>query len=280
MLAYREAAGRQVLARLEDSFQNILAELASTVMTVGPRGQDLRFWTGRRLIGIRQKVDELARQGVYAAFGDIRDAAIQIAYSDARWLSNALQEAGLRGSFAKRDVRRRVVYSPFEGQTLMQWRRAYAAMTRGVVLRATQSFLVDGQRDGAFESIARGGFAKTFRDLKTVFNTAMTHAGALATQEVAKKFGAKRVLWVSVLDNRTSDICLNLDGSIFPIDEGPRPPAHFNCRSIVIPLFWDDDVTYVSPEEWATRLGLPRVKKFTDAAPPTLTLDQLRKFED
>ena len=108
----------------------------------------------------------------------------------------------------------------------------------------------------------------------------MTHAGALATQEIAKKYGAKRVLWVSVLDARTSDICINLDGSIFAIDEGPRPPAHFNCRSIVVPLFWDDDVTFVSPEEWSARLGLPRVKKFTDATSITLTLDQLRKFED
>lgn len=47
------------------------------------------------------------------------------------------------------------------------------------------------------------------------------------------------VQWVAVLDNKTSDICQSLDGTVFPVDEGPRPPAHPNCRSQVVPIVKD-----------------------------------------
>ena len=42
--------------------------------------------------------------------------------------------------------------------------------------------------------------------------------------------------YVATLDARTSAICRSLDGKIFPVGKGPRPPQHFNCRSITIPI--------------------------------------------
>lgn len=42
------------------------------------------------------------------------------------------------------------------------------------------------------------------------------------------------VEWVSTLDSRTSLTCMGLDGKVFPIGEGPRPPAHWSCRSTVV----------------------------------------------
>ena len=47
---------------------------------------------------------------------------------------------------------------------------------------------------------------------------------------------APRVLWVSTLDHRTSAICQSLDGKTFAQGRGPRPPAHVQCRSVVVPL--------------------------------------------
>ena len=42
------------------------------------------------------------------------------------------------------------------------------------------------------------------------------------------------VEWVSTLDGRTSLTCMGLDGKVFPVGSGPRPPAHWSCRSTVI----------------------------------------------
>lgn len=56
-----------------------------------------------------------------------------------------------------------------------------------------------------------------------------------------EKMGLKHVKYVAVLDNRTSDTCINLDGSIFALDELETgvncPPMHPWCRSIIQAYF-------------------------------------------
>lgn len=46
----------------------------------------------------------------------------------------------------------------------------------------------------------------------------------------------KGIEWVSTLDGRTSPVCQARDGQVYPVDEGPRPPAHWNCRSTTVPV--------------------------------------------
>ena len=44
----------------------------------------------------------------------------------------------------------------------------------------------------------------------------------------------------AILDDRTTDICTHLDGRVYPTDSPEwnsiRPPNHFNCRSILVPV--------------------------------------------
>ena len=44
----------------------------------------------------------------------------------------------------------------------------------------------------------------------------------------------KGLRWTSTLDTRTSSICQERDGKIYPLNSGARPPAHMNCRSIMV----------------------------------------------
>ena len=46
--------------------------------------------------------------------------------------------------------------------------------------------------------------------------------------------------WVATLDNRTTLICGGRDGRIYPVGNGPYPPAHWNCRSLRIPVVKDE----------------------------------------
>lgn len=46
----------------------------------------------------------------------------------------------------------------------------------------------------------------------------------------------QEVEWVSVLDSRTTDFCRNQNKKRYKVGEGPRPPAHYNCRSITKPV--------------------------------------------
>lgn len=58
-----------------------------------------------------------------------------------------------------------------------------------------------------------------------------------------------KVIWISVLDSKTTPICQSLSKKIFPIGEGIRPPAHHNCRSRTVP--YNPRFNYgLSYQEW------------------------------
>lgn len=71
-----------------------------------------------------------------------------------------------------------------------------------------------------------------------VARTAVNHVSVVARQQVFEENAevVKGVRWVATLDMRTSAVCRARDGEVFPIDTGPRPPAHPNCRSSVSPV--------------------------------------------
>lgn len=52
--------------------------------------------------------------------------------------------------------------------------------------------------------------------------------------------------WEATLDDRTSQVCFMLHGQFWPTgSKTPGPPAHWNCRSILVPVFKDPAVQEV-----------------------------------
>lgn len=126
--------------------------------------------------------------------------------------------------------------------------------------------------------------------------------------------------WVATLDSRTTLICGSRDGIVYEfLSTNPRPPAHFSCRSTIVPKVKPEydlaaDVTGDRPSKgaagkqtvsastnygsWLSRqpagfqdeiLGTSRGKlfragglkidKFVDSTGAQYTLDELRKLE-
>lgn len=48
------------------------------------------------------------------------------------------------------------------------------------------------------------------------------------------------VIICAVLDGRTTNYCKSMDGTIFKLDEGPRPPFHPRCRTMQLQVFTDE----------------------------------------
>jgi SPP1 gp7 family putative phage head morphogenesis protein len=73
----------------------------------------------------------------------------------------------------------------------------------------------------------------------TITRTVTNNISAIARDEVMR--ANEDVLdgyeWVAALDNRTTLICASRDGKVYSFSDpdAPRPPAHFNCRSVTIP---------------------------------------------
>jgi SPP1 gp7 family putative phage head morphogenesis protein len=84
----------------------------------------------------------------------------------------------------------------------------------------------------------KGSFSASRAAANRLVRTAMNHT----TNQAREVFwsensdGIDGLRWTAVLDSRTSLICSSRDGQIFQVGSGPRPPAHPNCRSIMVPV--------------------------------------------
>ncbi len=142
---------------------------------------------------------------------------------------------------------------PFSGRLLKEWvadleagtfTRLRDAVRMGVLEGQTIDQIVQrvkgtramGYKDGILETSRRGAEA--------LVRTAVSHTVNVARDKVyqANDSLIKGVQWVSTLDGRTSSICQSRDGKVFPLNSGPRPPAHINCRSSTAPVLksWVD----------------------------------------
>ena len=70
--------------------------------------------------------------------------------------------------------------------------------------------------------------------VRTLTNHAASQARKLVTLQNQELFQSEE--WVAVLDSRTTLICGGRDGREYPVGKGPYPPAHWNCRSVRIPV--------------------------------------------
>ena len=66
--------------------------------------------------------------------------------------------------------------------------------------------------------------------------TAVQHVATTARLETMAKNAdiVKGYQWVSVLDDRTTEVCRSLSGQTYKVGEGPLPPQHIGCRSTII----------------------------------------------
>lgn len=86
----------------------------------------------------------------------------------------------------------------------------------------------------------RSEFNVTRAQAETLARTETTHVITKTTVDRYKDFGYEEYEYEAYLDNRTSQICRQLDGDKFPIKEYESgvnaPPMHPNCRSTILPI--------------------------------------------
>lgn len=66
-----------------------------------------------------------------------------------------------------------------------------------------------------------------------VARTEVITASNQGANQLYKSEGVTKVQWYVALDERTCDECMALHKEVFPIDEGPRPALHPQCRCVI-----------------------------------------------
>jgi len=110
-------------------------------------------------------------------------------------------------------------------------KRIQGAVRFGYVEGQTTQQIIQRIRGTKAAGFNDGLLAISKRNTEAIVRTSLQHAASQARNEVWKRNSKviARVRWSSTLDSRTSTICRSLDGQEYPIDSGPRPPAHVNA---------------------------------------------------
>lgn len=183
-------------------------------------------------------------------------------------------------------------------------------------MRVVQAGILEGRTQQAMSrEVAQLVTTRSRRQAETVIRTATNGIGSAARNTVFQQNsdildGEK---WLSTLDGSTTIQCQGRDGKVYPLGSGPRPPGHYGCRSVMLPLVKpeyriaaqgerasmdgpvDSRVTYggflkrqdaefqdkVLGKERAElfRAGKVRIDQFTDDNGIVLSLDELRALE-
>lgn len=119
--------------------------------------------------------------------------------------------------------------------------------------RALKLGIIENKSNAELITMLSGTKANEFKDgllsgerrhIESLVRTATNSVSNQISNEFFKTNGdiLKGLQWTATLDGRTSPVCRARDGQLFPVDEGPRPPAHIRCRSYMVPVLksWED----------------------------------------
>ena len=178
-------------------------------------------------------------------------------------VNKVLQVNVMDASLDKRTLKALVDGALIEGAPSKHWWAEQKRSQRTAFERAMREGVIAGEPLGTLVQRVRGTRAAQFKN--GIFSTTRRQAEALvrsSVQAVANETRNKTYAensdvvkgkqWLSTLDTRTSDICKALDGQAWDL-EGKRlsgtthdfvqpPPAHWNCRSTLVPVLksWDE----------------------------------------
>lgn len=135
-------------------------------------------------------------------------------------------------------------------------RGAYEGQTNQQIIQVIRGTKRNGYKDGLL--------AVSKRHAEAIVRTSVQHVASVARFETWKANSdlVNGYQWVSTLDSRTTSQCRALDGQVFKMGKGPRPPLHIRCRSTTAPVL---DSRFDFLEEGATRSSAGDQKGYVDA---------------
>ncbi|MEK9721885.1 MAG: minor capsid protein [Rhodospirillaceae bacterium] len=243
---------RWLLGYLEDEvFPDLVAKLDARLSRIAARGFDSGVWTTLRYQNMVKELREIIRVGTSGAAVQFAARLRAIARAEGVWQASVFGSAvpfGLDFNLPSAETLSAIVSSqPFRGATLGTWFRGLGRSTADRVERAISLGLAEGETVGQMVQRLRGTRASgytngilqtTRRDAEAIVRTAVNHTTTHARDAMYLENDdlVKGVRWVSTLDGRTTPVCQERDGKVYPVGDGPRPPAHFACRSTTAPV--------------------------------------------
>lgn len=232
VLRFTAGEAARATALLDASSAEIVKRLES---------EDLTAWSEARLRSQLTEIRRLREQVAAEIQGQVASAAPDFASDEADWELAALQATSpvvVAFAAAPPQVLKTLAGQPINGVPLSGW---LGQMVASDVVRMEQAIrlgIAQGETGRQMTARVMAVADVTRANAATIVRTSYNHVSNAAKQEVwtANADVLEGVRWTATLDGRTSPVCRSRDGQVYPVDKGPRPPAHPNCRSQVVPV--------------------------------------------
>lgn len=245
----------KLIAQLSRTEDDLIEQIRRRVGAIAERGYDTGPVTTARLNAALEQIREIKAKA-YSSFGEsLREDLQDIGKDEARFQEGLLRDVlpdvvvvelgvsrpDLRSLFSIVNAR------PFQGRLLKEWISSLEADAAARVRDQIRIGLVEGEDIDSIVRRIRGTRSLGYRDgvleisrrnAAAVVRTAVNHTVSVAREAVYEDNAdiIKGVEWSSTLDTRTCPECMGLDGKVFPVKSGRRPPAHFACRCSTVPV--------------------------------------------
>jgi SPP1 gp7 family putative phage head morphogenesis protein len=190
---------------------------------------------------------------IYSGYGkELTDGLEALAISETEWTQKALSRgvsATIKAPSSAQVISAALARPMQFGNTAVVLKDLVKGFTDSEITKVqgiVRSGFFEGQTTSQMVQRIRGTKAANFNDgimattrrsARLIAKTATNHFATAAKDMTynANEDVLEGVEWSSTLDSRTSNVCQLRDGQMYPVDSGPRPPAHPGCRSTIIP---------------------------------------------
>lgn len=238
-----------------DVLERLFREAAAELIRLDPLGVSARYRAAR----LRRLIEEL-RPIVQRNIADwqrvVRQELADIGAQQARAVRGTIIDAmgggprmgGLRISMDDGGVLPGVNFfkailddEPFRGLILREHaERLGARTTAALTAEVRMGMLAQETIPQVTRRMRRVVAGSSAREAEAIARTAVNHVATTARLETFRRNPGIVAGWqfVAVLDDRTTPICISLDGREFAVGDetAPRPPLHYNCRSTAVPV--------------------------------------------
>lgn len=236
--------------------REVVAPLVSLVnqrlLNIAGRGHDISLLSSTRGKFLATAIKALLDEGYSTVNQRLMNGLTALTESEVEWQLAALRQVAkpLSIEFAMPNVGRvqQIVLSrPLEGAPIREWtkqlpvttyKRVTQAISQGLAAGQSHDTIVQNLRGTKAERYTNGVLQSSRRDIDSLVRTASNHVTSHAREVVARENDdiVRGVRIVATLDTRTTPVCRSQDGKIYPIDDGPRPPFHWRCRTTTTPV--------------------------------------------
>lgn len=240
LLRFANGETARIVRTLVELERRLSARLAARLVRIEARGRDLGPRVTARIEAMLREVRETVLEffgGIQQSFGGrMRDAAKIEARHQQRMLQRAFASAQVAALPNLNTVAAIVNQFPIRGMAFAQWVETGADRTAARIQSAVRLGIVEGRTLDEIVRDLRQSVGGTAHGLRFLVSTTTNHVMTQARESVfvANERLLEGVQWVSTLDSRTTDICIQRDGNVYPVGDGPRPPAHGSCRSTTV----------------------------------------------